>query len=82
MRQKLIDILDDAPEAVAVVQMVVKCINLLEAMHMIKGAWAKVPAATIQNFWKKRGFIKDESTDVIISLPPPPVGQSKEQFRN
>ena len=48
MRQKLIDMLDNAPEAGLVAQTVVKHINLLEAMHMIKGAWAKVPVATIQ----------------------------------
>ena len=50
-------------------------------MHMIKGAWAKVPAVTIQNCWKKGGFTKDESTDVIISLLLPLVGQSEEQFK-
>ena len=49
MRQKLIDILDNAPEAGLMAQTVVKRINLLDAMHMIKGAWAKVTTATIQN---------------------------------
>ena len=56
MRQKLIDILDDAPEAGLMAQTVVKRINLLDAMHMIKGAWAKVTTATIQNCWKKGGI--------------------------
>ena len=82
MHQKLIDILDNAPKAILMAQTVVKHINLLEAMHMIKGAWAKVSAATIQNCWKKRGFTKDELIDIIIFLPLPPVGQSEEQFRN
>ena len=70
MHQKLDDILDNTPEAVLVAQTVVKRINLLKAMHMIKGAWAKFPAATIQNCWKG-GFTNAELTDVIISLPPP-----------
>ena len=47
---------------------------------MIKGAWIKVPAATIQSCWKKGDFTDDESTDVIIFLPPPPVGQSEEEL--
>ena len=82
MRRKLIDILDDAPEAGLMAQTVVKRINLLDAMHMIKGAWAKVTTATIQKCWKKGGFTNDEPENVIISLPPPPVGQREEEFRN
>ena len=31
---------------------------------------------------EKGGFTNDESTDVIISLPPPPVGQSEKEFKN
>ena len=42
MRQKLINILDDAPEAGVMAQTVVKRINLLDAIHMIKGAWPRL----------------------------------------
>ena len=82
MRQKLIDILDDSPETGLEAQTVVKRINLLEAIHMIKGARGKVKTETIKNCWKKGGFTNDELTNVIIPLPPSPVGQSEEEFRN
>ena len=49
---------------------------------MIKGAWSKVKTETIKNCWKKGGFTNDELTNVIIPLPPSPVGQSEEEFRN
>ena len=49
---------------------------------MIKGAWGKVKTETIKNCWKKGGFTNDELTNVIIPLPPSPVGQSEEEFRN
>ena len=51
-------------------------------IHMIKGAWSKVKTETIKNCWKKGGFANDELTNVIIPLPPSPVGQSEEEFRN
>ena len=60
MYQKLIDILDEAPEAGLMAQTVVKQINLLGAMHMIKRAWVKVTTATIQNCWKEGGFTNDD----------------------
>ena len=82
MCQKLVDIFDDTTETELLAQTVAKRINLLEAMHTIKGAWAKVTDVTIQNCWKKRGFTTDESTNVIIPLPPPPVGLSEEEFMN
>ena len=49
IRINLIDVLGDTPEDVLVAQTVLKCINLLKAMHMIKGALAKFPVVTIQN---------------------------------
>ena len=60
MRPKLIDILGDAPEAGLMAQTVVKRINLLDALHMIKRAWAKLTTATIQNYWKTERFANDE----------------------
>jgi len=38
VRQKLVDIFDDTTETELLAQTVAKRINLLEAMHMIKGA--------------------------------------------
>ena len=82
MHEQLVDILDDAPEAALMAQTAVKQINFLDAMHMIKGAWAKITTSTIQSCWKNGGVTNDELKNVIISLAPSPVGQREKEFRN
>ena len=79
MCQKLIDILDDAPKAGLTAQAVMKQINLLDTMHIIKGTWTY--NSNYPELLEKGEFTFDEPENVIISLPPPPL-REKEEFRN
>ena len=47
MHKKFIVIFNDTPDTGPVALTVVKCINLLETMCMVKAAWVKVTDVTI-----------------------------------
>ena len=83
MRQKIIDIIDDA-EVDLFAQEAAKWINMLEAMYMISRAWKKVSRDTIKNCWTKAGFaavgdgLLDANQDPIF--PPPPAAMTEDVF--
>ncbi|KAK7098293.1 hypothetical protein V1264_002625 [Littorina saxatilis] len=87
MRQIVIDAMEDCETLTA--PSVAKKVTVLDAMHMLADAWAKVSATTIMNCWRKAGMVSAEShageteteteRETDFSVPPPP-GMSAEEF--
>lgn len=78
LRARIIDEIDAEHEATAC--QIAKRLNVLDALHMMAGAWVKVSETTIRNCWKKAKF--DSSEPVLEADPtiPTPAGMTRDSF--
>ncbi|TRY63802.1 hypothetical protein TCAL_15199 [Tigriopus californicus] len=62
--------------------------TILDAMHMLSGAWAKVSSQTIINCWKKAGFYNDidvitaQQTSTVDEFQPNNLQMTRKEFEN
>ncbi|TRY80261.1 hypothetical protein TCAL_15417, partial [Tigriopus californicus] len=62
--------------------------SILDAMHMLSGAWAKVSSQTIINCWKKAGFYSDidvitaQQTSTVDEFQPNNLQMTRKEFEN
>ena len=78
LRARIIDEIDAGHEATA--SQIAKRLSVLDALHMMAGAWAKVSEATIRNCWRKAKFESNELALEADPTIPTPEGMTRDIF--